>query len=248
MPPTQASGRSWHVLQTRGWLRRYLSRRYGHLFALVSSCVLVASACTIGPDPTAEQPESSPLGDVGDQAWPPPDAVALSDLAERYGLDDPPDDIEFERYISPEEYSAVMVPCLTDQGIPVTALPDGGIAFEDIPLDQAVLQAEAMYRCEVRFPTHPIFLEPLDTDQLRVLYAYQVNDLTTCLESEGYATSAPPTVEVFIASYSDPNVEKWSPWPIDDPRLQDTVEWNRLSEACPQIPPLEVLYAGAVTP
>ncbi len=141
-----------------------------------------------------------------------------------------------------------MVPCLTDQGIPVRQLPDGGIGFEDIPQEQAVLQAEAMYRCEVRFPTHPIFLEPLDNDQLSRLYDYLVEDLAACLESEGYATSPPPTVEVFIASYLDPNVEKWSPWPVDDPRLQEMAEWDRLNEVCPQIPPLEVLYGGPVSP
>lgn len=218
------------------------------LLALAVACTLVISACAIQPDPTTEQPASSSLAEAIGQAWPPPDEVALRDLAQRYGLDDPPRDVEFVRYISPEDYAAVMVPCLTDQGIPVTALPDGGIGFEDIPLDQAVLQAEAMYRCEVRFPTHPIFLEPLDSDQLRRLYDYLVEDLAACLVSEGYVTSAPPTVEVFIASYGDPNVEKWSPWPIDDPRLKDIAEWDRLNGVCPQIPPLEVLYAGAVSP
>jgi hypothetical protein len=172
----------------------------------------------------------------------------MRQLAERYRLDDPPQDVAFERYISPEQYATVMVPCLTEQGIPVRALADGGIAFDDIPQEQALLQAEAMYRCDVRFPTHPLFAEPLDDEQLRRLYDYLVNDLTACLENEGYASSSPPTIETFIASYSDPNAEVWTPFPVDDPQLQQPEEWDRLNEICPQAPPLEVLYGASVSP
>lgn len=211
---------------------------------LLAVCVLVASACSADGNSPA-----SILGSAKESLGqePPPDAEDLRDLAERYRLDDPPEDVAFERYISPEEYATVMVPCLTEQGIPVRALADGGIAFDDIPPEQALLQAEAMYRCDVRFPTHPLFAEPLDDEQLRRLYGYLVGDLTACLEAEGYASSPPPTVETFIASYSDPNAEVWTPYPVDDPRLQQPEEWDRLNEICPQAPPLEVLYGASVS-
>ena len=203
------------------------------------------------PSPAPTDPTQSPsplpsLVGAPDAPIAPPDAAALRELAERYRLDDPPQDVEFERYISPEEYAAVMVPCLTEQGIPVRALPDGGVGFDDWPEEQWLLQAEAVYRCHVRFPTHPMFEEPLSDDQLRRLYSYLVDDLTPCLEDQGYATTAPPAVEVFIETYPVGNA--WSPWPANDPRLHDEEEWYRLNVACPQSPSLEFLYGDAVSP
>lgn len=217
------------------WVRRLLLP-----LAVVS--VLVVSACTADPGQ-----ESSPrsLEELLGQAWPPPGEEELRQLAERHRLDDPPQDVEFERYISPDEYAAVMVPCLTEQGIPARPLPDGGVGYGDIPPEQARLQAEALYRCRLRFPTHPLFLEPLHDDQLRRLYDYQVGDLTTCLEREGYAVPPPPSAEVFIASYHDPGAEVWNPYPVDDPRLRQEAAWYRLNEVCPQTLPLEVLYGSS---
>lgn len=197
-------------------------------------------------DPTqAPSPLPSLVG-APDGALPPPDAAALRELAERYMLDDPPQDAEFVRYISPEEYAAVMVPCLTEQGIPVRALPDGGVGYDDLPEEEWVRQREAGYRCHVRFPTHPMFEEPLSDDQLRRLYSYLVDDLTPCLEDEGYATTAPPAVEVFIETYPVGNA--WSPWPANDPRLHAEEEWYRLNVACPQSPSIEYLYGDALSP
>lgn len=218
----------------------------------------IAPSLGFGPEPTQEPspspsltaptPKPSPLpslAEISDAALSPPDAAALRELAERYRLNDPPQDVAFERYISPDEYAAVMVPCLTEQGIPATALPDGGVGYGDWPEEQWLLQAEAAYRCNVRFPVHPIFEDPLSDDQLRRLYDYLVNELTPCLEEEGYSPSLPPTVDVFVASYES---HPWSPWPEYDPRLEGEAEWYRLNEACPQVPSVEYLYGDAVSP
>lgn len=230
--------------------------RFAQAAATIAAAVVISLAATqilsgapsmgSGSDPTHE-PSPEPSREVPpDQALSPPDAAALRELAGRYMLEDPPQDVQFERYISPEEYAAVMVPCLTEQGIPASELPDGGVGFGDLPEEQWELQREAMYRCSVRFPTHPMFEEPLSDDQLRRLYDYLVGDLMPCLEEEGYATTPPPTVEVFIASYPDGN--GWSPWPVSDPRLEDEEEWYRLNEVCPQSPSIEHLYGDGVSP
>lgn len=211
----------------------------GLLILPLAALATALTACAAVPG------ESASAGDILAQE-PPPTDEDLRELADRYRLDNPPQDVAFERYISLDEYADVLVPCLTEQGIPAQALPDGGVGFGDIPPEQAILQAEALYRCHVRFPTHPMFSEPLDDDQLRRLYGYLTGDLTRCVESEGYDTTAPPTVEVFIASYYDPGTVAWSPWPADD--LQDPAEWDRMSEVCPQAPPLELLYGGAASP
>lgn len=217
------------------------------IFALAATQLPgVAPSIGVGPEPTQEPSPPPSVDAARGQLLPPPDAAAVRELAERYMLDDPPHDVEFERYISPEEYAGVMVPCLTEQGIPATALPDGGVGFGDLPEEEWVLQREAMYRCNVRFPIDPMFDEPLSEDQLRRLYAYLVEHLTPCLEDEGYATTPPPPVEEFIASYS--GGRPWSPWPVNDPRLQDEAEWYRLNEVCPQSPSVEYLYGDALIP
>lgn len=192
----------------------------------------------------APGPSSSTRGALPQE--PPPNAEDLRELAARHRLENPPQDVVFERYISLDEYAEVLVPCLTEQGIPAHASADGGITFGDIPPEQALLQAEAIYRCEVRFPIHPMFSEPLNDEQLRRLYRYLTEDLRNCIEAEGYETTSPPSEEVFIESYYDPGAVAWSPWPIDDPRLQDQAEWGRLSEVCPQSPPMELLYGDAL--
>lgn len=222
---------TWHSVD-RAWAHRVLLP-----VAIVS--VLVVSACTADPD---RQPSPGSPEELLGQEWPPPGDEVLRGLAEGLRLDDPPQDVEFERYISPEEYAGVMVPCLTEQGIPARPLPDGGVGFGDIPPEQAQAQREALYRCWVRFPTHPLFERPLDDDQLRRLYDYNVGELTACLEREGYTVPPPPSLEAFIESYSDPETLPWNPYPADDPRLEREAEWYRLNQACPQIPPLDVLY------
>jgi hypothetical protein len=73
-----------------------------------------------------------------------------------------------------------------------------------------------------------------------------VGHLTPCLEDVGYATTPPPPVEEFVGSYS--GGRPWTPWPVNDARLQDEAEWYRLNEVCPQSPSLEYLYGDAVSP
>lgn len=219
----------------RSWFRQ-------RLLPMVAVSVLVVSACAT--DTNQEPANPRPLDEVLSQGWPPPSEEHLREIAESLRLDEPPQDVEFERYIYPDEYAAALVPCLTEQGVPASALPDGGIGFGDIPPEQARLQTEALYRCQVRFPVHPFFEQPLDDEQLRRLYDYLAEELTACLEAEGYATAPPPSAEIFIESYYDPQSATWSPYPIEDPRLDQEAEWYRLNEVCPQTPPLEVLYGG----
>ncbi len=195
----------------------------------------------MGPtDSTSGSTTSTPRS-TGEEITP-PGPEHLAEVARRFLLDDPPQDAQFERYISPDEYGAVMVPCLNDQGIPARHSGDGGVLYGHIPEEQALLQREALYRCEVRFPTHPRYFEPLNAEQLGRLYVYLVEDLVSCLETEGYNVSSPPTLEVFIGSFNDPAVPSWHPYPAGDPRIQQPEEWNRLNTACPQFPPLDELY------
>lgn len=208
-----------------------------HGCLLIVILVLMVPGCVSDGGGESPGPGSFALPDV-----PPPGEEDRHRLAARMRLDDPPEDVEFERYISLDEFAAVMVPCLVEQGMPARVLPDGGIGWGDIPPEQGQAQSEALYRCYVRFPTHTLFEQPLNADQLRRLYEYQAGELTACLEGEGYTVPPPPSAEAFIESYYDPAVVTCHPYPVGDPRLGREAEWHRLNEVCPQNPPLDVLY------
>ncbi len=200
-------------------------------------CLTACASDSRGPSASAS-PDTTARSVDGDV--PPPGQDYLEALTRRFMLDDPPDDARFERYISPDEFGEVMVECYMGQGIPARLSTDGGVLVDEIPTEQTTLQREAAYRCWVRFPTHPRYEEPLSREQLRVLYEYKVGELTECLEAEGFEVPPPPTVEVFIASYENPDTPMWDPYPGTDPRARE--RWEQLNQVCPQSPPLDVLY------
>lgn len=216
------------------------SRFFHGLLRAVVVSLLTVSACSAGS--SQEPPQPRPLDEILSEYWPPPSEEDLRVLAAANLLDDPPQDVEFERYIHPDEFAAVLVPCYTEQGVLAHALPDGGIGFEEVPPAQALSQREAIYRCDVRFPVHPFFQQRLTDEQLRRIYDYLAGELTACLEAEGYVTPPPPSVEAFVESYYDPQAITWSPYPIGDPRLDQGTEWYRLNVVCPQGPSIEDLY------
>lgn len=154
------------------------------------------------------------------------------------GLVDALPEAEFVRYIDPDEYAEVYVQCLNEQGFPAKA--SGKSAFEvgEIPEDQAKSLNEAMYRCEVMYPVHPTYGQPLTDKQLNILYDYLTIDLVNCLESEGYEVADVPSREVFVSTY-----RARSPWhPYDSVVGISESQMQRLREACPPEPPLERLF------
>ncbi len=154
------------------------------------------------------------------------------------GLVDALPEAEFVRYIDPDEYAEVYVECLNEQGHPAEATGKSSFNVGDIPEDQAKSLNEAMYRCEVMYPVHPRYAQPLTDEQLNLLYDYLTIELVGCLESEGYEVADAPSRDVFIGDY-----RALSPWhPYDSLAGLSESQMQRLREACPPEPPLARLF------
>lgn len=131
------------------------------------------------------------------------------------------------RTVGPDEWGGAQRECLDSKGFDVEVRSDGGIESR-IPLEQGEHYSLAEYECALMYPLDEKYTKPLSRDMLRHLYAYQIGELTECLESLGYDTVTPPSEEIYIQDYyTDAN---WSPYsnlsPIDGDILVQ----------CPEIP------------
>lgn len=151
----------------------------------------------------------------------------------------PPADAQFVRLIEPSDYGDVLAECAREQGFGAQAMPDGGVKYDTVPEDQILAFEEAIYRCEVAYPTHPRFFEPWSDERVRATYDYVVNELVACLEAEGYPVAeAPPSFDTYLADFRAEDRLAWNPYStsVDAP---SEAEWRRINEACPQYPPVE---------
>jgi hypothetical protein len=126
-------------------------------------------------------------------------------------------------------------------GFLVTVRPDGGISFPELTAEQSKAMEAAFDICDQQFPVDPRYEQALNQDQLEALYNWYVEESIPCLEELGYTGFEPSSLDTFIDSY---DTGPWTPYndlggTIDQLRESD---WYALQEACPQGPPLELLY------
>ncbi|NIA24441.1 MAG: hypothetical protein GWP04_02610 [Gammaproteobacteria bacterium] len=104
--------------------------------------------------------------------------------------------------------------------------PMGGIVMR-FPTAQADAAREARETC-AGLSLQPDSQRPTDL-QLRDLYDRYL-EKRNCLEADGYAIEAPPSVDEFVETYfTDP----WLPY-NSIPKTLDQREWDRLNRVCPQ--------------
>lgn len=165
--------------------------------------------------------------------------AAFEGLLREQGLE-VPTDAEFVRFIEPDEYGRVHAECMREQGFDAEETFDGGVSYDAVPPDQAGAQQQALYRCQVQYPVHPRFTQPLTEDQIRLVYDHFVGFLVDCLTDEGYEVPAAPSWETFLADYHSQG-GAWHPYDAVEPTSD--AEWQEINEKCPQNPPLEELYS-----
>lgn len=158
----------------------------------------------------------------------------------RFGMEHPPDDVEFVRFIRSDEFGRIHSECIRGQGFQAEETFDGGIAFGDVLQDQYVALLEAEYRCLAQYPVHPRYHEPFDEGQIRILYDYDVTVLTPCLEAEGYFPGTPPSWETYLGTFG--TGDHWMPYAAVQP--DNDAEWQEINQLCPQSPPLVDLYGN----
>lgn len=158
-----------------------------------------------------------------------------SGLAELHGLSEPPV-VAVIRRVAPAEQSDLVATCMEDRGWPVEVDPDGGV-MASVPNHQMPALNESWYVCWASYPPLAQYLRPLDDDQLGQLYDYYVDDLTPCLQAEGYLIE-PPSRAVWLhdASTSD---RHWMPY-FD----VDGTPTNDVFQRCPASPGDDLLFSG----
>ncbi|WP_439564168.1 hypothetical protein [Microcella sp.] len=204
--------------------------------ALVAASVLatsiLASCATPGEHLSAvtDRAEGTEvMQETLDQAW--REVVAVDPGAVR-------PDVELIRLVSLDEWAPTTASCLADEGFKdVTIDASGqGVLVGDLAEAQRSAYQLALYVCAARYPLDPKYNEPLDEAQMKKLYEYYVNELSTCLRELGYEPSPAPSLQGFIDSYaSDP----WLPW-VEASLLAAPSGPNATAELetrCPQLPP-----------
>lgn len=142
-------------------------------------------------------------------------------------------DVDLVRYIQPNEWSKVMASCLSDAGIEATISEDGGIETST-PVGQEEPHAIAWYVCQAKYPGDPELAQPLTSAELEYLYNYLVNDLTPCLEAEGYKVDDPPSLQTYTDTYL--TADAWTPYSsVLGAGGQES--WNKINRKCPQNAP-----------
>lgn len=139
------------------------------------------------------------------------------------------------RYVSPEAWSGVMVDCLRAAGQDASVIEGGGLSLGESSSTPEALRL-AYYVCEWQYPADPRRDIPLNEQQIKYLYLYEVQTLKPCLEAHGFAKSMPvPTMQHFVSTiYSD----YWDPYA----GLHPDALWGDVNKACPPEPP--GLYGG----
>lgn len=192
------------------------------------------SGCSAG-GASHDDHEASGLGGTAGQAGYPSSDEALADLAEMYGIQDPPE-VDPIRHITPSESKILIDECMRGRGWSVV---DGHIQFTSEQRDSLNMDS---YICAAQYPVRQEYLQPLDAASWGRIYDYWVSETVPCLNSEGLTVNEPPTRETFVERRA------WTP---DSDAVRDQVR-DRVSqgeypdiehvftEVCPVSPPEEV--------
>ena len=190
----------------------------GALAAMLAAC---SAPRTSAPETT--DPGSSPQS---------PEDYAWSRVTNQYPDAQRPE-VDVVRVVTPSEWAPAVVACLAEDGFEAEALADGGIRSE-VTGEQGEAYAIAYYTCTIRYPIDPKYLQPLNDDQLAVLYAYTRDVLAPCLESFGLVVPDAPTLEVFV---ENKGVAAWNVYADVPTKVTSDEMWQEISAKCPQYPP-----------
>jgi hypothetical protein len=153
------------------------------------------------------------------------------------------DEEEVVRYVNPDEWASTQADCLKDEGWIVEITPDGsGLKFPDVAPEQAGDMEAAADRCLARYPVDPRFYQPLDDDQLELVYDWYVNTEMPCLTDLGYSGFEPPSLETFKETWTTQS--HWDPVPdvIDQIDANGPDVLSYVYRDCPRYPPMEELF------
>lgn len=110
---------------------------------------------------------------------------------------------------APDEYFAEIIPCMRHRGFVLTTNdPRDGPGWEaDFPPDQTEAFKAALHECELEIGVLPR-PEPATPDEAGAEYDRQLA-IADCLRTNGYPVSDPPSRDLYVADYNDPEGTHW---------------------------------------
>lgn len=216
----------------------------------ITSIVVVVVAlllvgCSNGSESTANDPS---VAETCEERLAPDEerAAALeAQWSARPGFDDlysesPLKPQAVRRCIRPDEYGRAISSCLQEAGFDAGLTPDGeGVLWANIPAEQQTAAFRAGDECDLAYPVDPIYMKPLDSDQLEIVYEHLVQVTLPCLAKEGYKIDDPPSLSVFVESYG--TSATYSPY---NELVHAEVNIAPLLDTCPELPPLDDLWSN----
>jgi hypothetical protein len=118
--------------------------------------------------------------------------------------DAPRPDVDFVRYVDPDDTAGTYAECMIDAGFPdydpyATANDDVG-------------QTLALFVCISEYPLEPRYYNLFTTRQLEFLYDYYQEAVIPCLTGAGVDVGEIPTREQFTKPLQGGGAYLWSPW------------------------------------
>ncbi len=179
--------------------------------------LLIAAACLLlcGCVPTRSIPQQSDAdrADLTDRAL----AAQWQYLGFTPGSERPV--VAVERYVTVEEQAEVLRSCVADAGYEL-----GG--------NGSASQAEAIYRCNARFPIDPSVFGLYGAAELGFIYDYYLDGLIPCLAARGFAPDRLLSREEFLEPTTTLFI--WSPY---DEIPLERFDLEYLGSVCPAMPP-----------
>ncbi|PWB96435.1 hypothetical protein DF220_00185 [Salinibacterium hongtaonis] len=144
-------------------------------------------------------------------------------------------DVELIRYVQPNESASAQADCLIAAGfVNTTVTPDGGVVTDFGSAAQAEPFAIAGYTCRVQYPLDPKYTAPLTNAEVMFIYDYFVEELTPCLESEGFSVTAAQSRGKFAETYESGTA--WHPYEGVIESTTTNEQWWSINARCPQMP------------
>lgn len=168
-----------------------------------------------------------------------PSKQELTELAELYGVIDPPR-VATIAVLPRSEFPAAQVACLQDAGFDASLTPDGEGVQADIASSRNDEYSLAAYTCAVRYRLDPEQDGPLSAEQLEIAHRYLTTTLVQCLKERGYSVEGVPSLETFISTY---DTNPWNPYIQIEDQISEG-EWKTLAPQCPPNTPAEMLYSN----
>ena len=126
--------------------------------------------------------------------------------------------------------AGLVVDCLTDQGYPVTLLPDAGLEVGSLPAGEMPIFQSTKSACEAGLNL-PDYV-PLDQTEIDDLYAWLV-EVADCLEREfAIIQESLPSIEAYRDQFF---TNPWHPYGAIPDAQMGAIE--TIEEACPQTRP-----------